>query len=118
LRGEKEKAGMTPQANGMDDIRKIAEQNRIDIEVLKTQHQGLAKSLEDKHQQNRKDMHNWRADLQKSLDMYYLEIKEIGRTIQNMQLTSARAKGYWLGVGAAFALLLHLAQLAVDHFAK
>jgi SMC interacting uncharacterized protein involved in chromosome segregation len=109
---------MTPQGNGMEDIRKIAEQNRVDIEVLKTQHQGLAKSLEEKHIQNRKDMHSWRGDLQKSLDMYYLEIKEIGKTMHTMQLTSARSKGFWLGVGAVFSFVLQMIGFWIEHAVK
>lgn len=134
---------MTPQANGMDELRRMAEVNRERIEaqnteiaVLKSQHQTIARSLEEKHAQNRKDMHNWRNDMQTAMDKAWSEtrearaeaqremkrvgdeVKEIGKTMINLQLASARSKGFWLGAGAVFSVAVQLIGFWIEHLIK
>src|SRR5580700_6176248 len=119
--GERRSRLMTPQGNGLDEIRKIAEQNRerieaqnAELQVLKVQHQTIARSLEEKHAQNRKDIHGLRNQIQTTMDKFHATLLELGTTIHKMQLTSARAKGYWLGIGATVTFLLEIAKILIE----
>lgn len=78
-----------------------------EIKVLKARHMLLEQSLDEKHAQNRKDIHAVRNVMQ-----------EVVNTIHGMQLASAKSKGYWLGIGAAVSFALEIVKIAVEHFVK
>lgn len=129
------------------ELREAIEANREkteaairDLSVLKTEFFGLKSSLAEKHDQNRRDIHSIRNELQSMTDRFTLKLERIGKdfndkidkigidfngfcttmtgAIHKIQLESARNKGYWLGIGGAAIVGLDLIKIAIEHFWK
>lgn len=107
-----------------NELRRSTEQNRerieavnLEIQLLKAQHITLQLSLEEKHQQNRRDIHEVRNKMQEMTDKFLIALDAVKVAIHGMQLTSAKAKGYWLGVGAAVTFVFEMAKIAIEHYA-
>lgn len=107
------------------DLRRAIEANRDktetairSIDVLKAEMEALARTLQEKHEQNRKDIHALRNSIQSLMDEFYKFCNSITESIHRMQLTSARAKGYWLGVGAAATFIMEMGKILVEHIWK
>ena len=91
---------------------------KSDVAVLKTEHRGIRQELNEKHAQNRKDIHSLRNVLQGSMDKIGIEIDKVWAEIQNMKLEGARSKGFWIAMGGVATFALEMLKLLVEHFWK
>lgn len=96
------------------ELREAIELNRAktetltaEVRVLQTVVVGIEEKLEEKHGQNRRDIHRLGNTLATFMEKWHL-----------MQIAQAKDKGYWLGVGGVCVVIAEIAKLVLEHYWK
>lgn len=77
------------------------------VEVLYAGFASFKEDIREKHAQNRRDIHGLRDTMQTFVDKWH-----------SMQISQAREKGYWLGVGGVCVALVEIGKLVLEHLWK
>lgn len=90
--------------SGVESYRRELAKCTRDVAVLSAEVRQLNISLNEKHTQNRRDIHGVRNDMQ-----------EMSDNIHDIKLGSAKARGYWMGIWAAIVVVWEILRTIIEH---
>lgn len=107
--GDEEKNG-----NEVEYRRELAAVCR-DVAVMKASLESLKLSFEEKHQQNRRDIHRISNFVQDMMDKVNGKMDDMRENFNEIKLGVAKNRAYWLGIWAAIVVGWEVIKTILEH---